>query len=124
LDEQPPLAAHHQHRRPAAKAKGLGRKVLVELGTIATLETLLPWHRSLTPEYPARCNSNALNALPRGPELPAQSPSKRTPGKSHIQPHVKGKSLLDYPEHQDWPAILTALERDGFENCRMEWWFA
>lgn len=28
--------------------------------------------------------------------------------------HVKGKSLLDYPEHQDWPAILDALERDGF----------
>lgn len=28
--------------------------------------------------------------------------------------HVKGKSLLDYPEHQDWPAILSALERDGF----------
>lgn len=28
--------------------------------------------------------------------------------------HVKGKSLLDYPEHQDWPAILKALERDHF----------
>ncbi len=28
--------------------------------------------------------------------------------------HVKGKSLLDYPEHQDWPAILDALERDRF----------
>jgi hypothetical protein len=28
--------------------------------------------------------------------------------------HVKGKSLLDYPEHQDWPVILNALERDGF----------
>ena len=28
--------------------------------------------------------------------------------------HVKGKSLLDYPQHQDWPAILSALDRDGF----------
>ena len=28
--------------------------------------------------------------------------------------HVKGKSLLDYPEHQDWPAILDALQRDKF----------
>jgi sugar phosphate isomerase/epimerase len=28
--------------------------------------------------------------------------------------HAKGKSLLDYPDHLDWPAILTALERDGF----------
>ena len=31
----------------AAKAKGLGRKVLVELGTIVTPETLLAWHRRL-----------------------------------------------------------------------------
>jgi len=30
--------------------------------------------------------------------------------------HVKGKSLLDYPEHLDWPAILTALERDNFKG--------
>ena len=30
--------------------------------------------------------------------------------------HVKGKSLLDYPEHLDWRAILSALERDGFEG--------
>ncbi|HYL79025.1 MAG TPA: TIM barrel protein [Bryobacteraceae bacterium] len=35
--------------------------------------------------------------------------------------HVKGKSLLDYPEHQDWPAIFTALERDGFQgNVELE----
>ena len=30
-----------------AKAKGLGRKMLVELGTIVTPETLLAWHRRL-----------------------------------------------------------------------------
>ena len=36
-----------QRRRLAAKAKGLGRKVLVELGTIVTPETLLAWHRRL-----------------------------------------------------------------------------
>ena len=28
--------------------------------------------------------------------------------------HIKGKSLLDYPEHQDWLAIFDALERDGY----------
>src|SRR5262244_1103857 len=33
-----------QRRRLAAKAKLLGRKVLVELGTIVTPETLLAWH--------------------------------------------------------------------------------
>jgi transposase InsO family protein len=36
-----------QRRRLAAKAKGLGRKVLVELGTIVSPETLLAWHRRL-----------------------------------------------------------------------------
>ena len=36
-----------QRRRLAARAKGLGRKVLVELGTIVTPETLLAWHRRL-----------------------------------------------------------------------------
>src|SRR5262249_23729486 len=35
-----------QCRRLAAKAKGLGRKVLVELGTIVTPETLLAWLRN------------------------------------------------------------------------------
>ena len=36
-----------QRRRLAAKAKGLGPKLLVELGTIVTPETLLVWHRRL-----------------------------------------------------------------------------
>ena len=36
-----------QRRRLAVKAKGLGRKVLIELGTIVTPETLLAWHRRL-----------------------------------------------------------------------------
>jgi hypothetical protein len=31
----------------AATAKALGRKLLVGLGTIVTLETLLTWHRRL-----------------------------------------------------------------------------
>src|ERR1700686_3110585 len=36
-----------QRRRLAAKAKGLGRKLLAEVATIATPETLLAWHRKL-----------------------------------------------------------------------------
>jgi putative transposase len=36
-----------QRRRLAAKAKGLGRKLLAEVATIVTLETLLSWHRKL-----------------------------------------------------------------------------
>ena len=36
-----------QRRRLAAKAKGLGRKLLSEVATIFTPETLLAWHRKL-----------------------------------------------------------------------------
>src|SRR5580704_3152217 len=39
-----------QRRRLAAKAKGLGRKLLAEVATIVTPETLLAWHRSLIAE--------------------------------------------------------------------------
>jgi putative transposase len=36
-----------QRRRLAAKAKGLGRKLLAEVASIVTPETLLAWHRKL-----------------------------------------------------------------------------
>src|SRR5678815_1845079 len=36
-----------QRRRLAAKAKGLGRKLLAEVATIVTPDTLLSWHRKL-----------------------------------------------------------------------------
>jgi hypothetical protein len=36
-----------QRRRLAAKAQKLGRKVLAEIATIVTPETLLAWHRKL-----------------------------------------------------------------------------
>jgi putative transposase len=37
----------NQRRRLAAKAKGLGRKLLAEVASIVTPETLLAWHRKL-----------------------------------------------------------------------------
>src|SRR5450631_3115229 len=37
----------NQRRRLAARAKGLGRKILTEVATIVTPETLLAWHRKL-----------------------------------------------------------------------------
>ena len=36
-----------QRRRLAAKAKRIGRKVLAQVATIVTPETLLAWHRKL-----------------------------------------------------------------------------
>ena len=37
----------NQRRRLATKAKGLGRKILADVATIVTPETLLAWHRRL-----------------------------------------------------------------------------
>src|SRR5215471_11134331 len=37
----------HQRRRLAAKAKKLGRKILVQVATIVAPQTLLAWHRKL-----------------------------------------------------------------------------
>jgi hypothetical protein len=39
-----------QRRRLASRAKGLGRKLLAELATLVTPETLLAWHRRLIAE--------------------------------------------------------------------------
>ena len=36
-----------QRRRLAARAKGLGRKLLCEVATLVTPDTLLAWHRKL-----------------------------------------------------------------------------
>src|ERR1043166_8521380 len=47
LDDKRLRFTDDQRRRLAAKAKGLGRKILVELGTTVTPETLLAWHRRL-----------------------------------------------------------------------------
>jgi sugar phosphate isomerase/epimerase len=58
-------------------------------------------------------NWDSLNGLPLG-EKPFPDGYNAVPKDRLWNVHVKGKSLLDYPEKQDWPAILRALERDGF----------
>jgi sugar phosphate isomerase/epimerase len=58
-------------------------------------------------------NWDSLNGLALG-EKPYPDGYESIPKDRNWNVHVKGKSLLDYPEHQDWPAILSALERDGF----------
>ena len=52
-----------QRRRLAAKAKGLGRKLLAEMATIVTPETLLAWHRKWIAQ-------NYDGSVKRGPGRP------------------------------------------------------
>src|SRR5689334_10911920 len=47
LGHRRPKFIGDQRRRLAAKAKGLGRKILADLATIVTPETLMAWHRKL-----------------------------------------------------------------------------
>jgi xylose isomerase-like TIM barrel protein len=58
-------------------------------------------------------NWDSLNGLGLG-EKPYPDGYESLPKDRVWNVHMKGKSLLDYPEHQDWPAILDALDRDGF----------
>jgi sugar phosphate isomerase/epimerase len=60
-------------------------------------------------------NWDSLNGLALG-EKPYPDGYDTLPKDRNWNVHVKGKSLLDYPEHQDWLAIFNALERDGFQG--------
>jgi sugar phosphate isomerase/epimerase len=58
-------------------------------------------------------NWDSLNGLPLG-EKPFPDGYESMHNDRVWSVHIKGKSLLDYPERQDWLAIFSALERDGF----------
>ena len=98
----------------AAVAEKEGIRLLIEneasqnAGTSAETAKLL----KLLPRN-VGVNWDSLNGLPLG-EKTFPDGYESIPKDRMWNVHVKGKSLLDYPEHQDWPAILTALEHDGF----------
>jgi sugar phosphate isomerase/epimerase len=98
----------------AAIARKEGFRLLIEneasqnAGTSAESAKLL----KLLPSN-VGANWDSLNGLPLG-EKPWPDGYRSIPPDRMWNVHVKGKSLLDYPEHQDWPAILNALDRDGF----------
>ena len=97
-----------------AVAQKEGFRLLIEneasqnVGTSKELATLLP----LLPRN-VGANWDSLNGLGLG-EKPYPDGYETLPKDRIWNVHMKGKSLLDYPEHQDWPAILDALDRDGF----------
>ena len=105
----------------SAVAEKEGVKLLIEnegsqnVGTsaeTAALFKLLPRNVGI--------NWDSLNGLGLG-EKPYPDGYNLLPKDLVWSVHMKGKSLLDYPEHQDWPAILSALERDGFRgNLELE----
>jgi transposase InsO family protein len=90
-----------QRRRLAAKAKGLGRRVLSELATIVTPETLLAWHRKLI----ARKYDGSAS---------------RGPGRSRIEADTEALVVKMAVENRSWgyTRIVGALSNLGYNLAR------
>src|SRR5260221_6354442 len=90
-----------QRRRLAAKAKGLGRKILAEVATIVTPETLLAWHRKLIAQkYDGSGN--------------------RRPGRPRTAGEIEALVIRMAEENRDWGyrRIQGALSNLGHEIAR------
>ena len=87
-----------QRRRLAAKAKGLGRKLLREVATIVTPETLLAWHRKLIAQK-------------------YDGSGKRGPGRPRTAGEIEALVVRMAEENRDWGyrRIQGALSNLGHE---------
>src|SRR5580692_3738548 len=90
-----------QRRRLAAKAKGLGRKLLAEVATIVTPETLLAWHRKL---IAGKYDGTA----------------RRVPGRPRTAGQIEALVVRMAEENRDWGyrRIQGALSNLGHELAR------
>ncbi len=90
-----------QRRRLAARAKGLGRRVLAEVATIVTPETLLAWHRRLISQK-------------------YDGSGKRGPGRPRTAGEIEILVVRMAEENGDWGyrRILGALSNLGHELAR------
>ena len=90
-----------QRRRLAAKAKGLGRKLLSEVATIVTPETLLAWHRKLIAQK-------------------YDGSGKRGPGRRRTADEIETMVIRMAEENRDWGyrRMQGALSNLGHEIAR------
>lgn len=90
-----------QRRRLAAKAKGLGRRLLSEVATIVTPETLLAWHRKLIAQK-------------------YDGSGKREPGRPRKAGEIEALVVRMAEENRDWGyrRIQGALSNLGHELAR------
>jgi hypothetical protein len=90
-----------QRRRLAVKAKALGRKVLAEIGTIVTPETLLAWYRKLIAQK-------------------YDGTARRAPGRPRTAAGVETLVVRMAEENRDWGyrRIQGALSNLGHELAR------
>ena len=90
-----------QRRRLAAKAKMLGRRILREVATIVTPETLLAWHRKLIAQK-------------------YDGTGKRGPGRPRTGGEIEALVVRMAEENRDWGyrRIQGALSNLGHELAR------
>lgn len=90
-----------QRRRLAARAKGLGRKLLIEVATLVTPATLLAWHRKLIAQ---KCDGSA----------------NRRPGRPVTKKELAALVVRMAQENRDWGyrRIQGALANLGHECAR------
>lgn len=67
----------------------------------------------LLPEKALAINWDSLNGLPLG-EKPYPDGYDVLPKNRILNVHLKGKTVLDYPEHLDWGVIFAQLQKDGY----------
>jgi len=90
-----------QRRRLASKAKGIGRRILAEVATIVTPETLLAWHRKLIAQK-------------------YDGSGKRGPGRPRTAGEIEALVVRMAEENRDWGyrRIQGALSNLGHEIAR------
>ena len=90
-----------QRRRLAAKAKGLGRKILAQVATLVTPETLLAWHRKLIAQK-------------------YDGSGKRAPGRPRTAGVIEALVVRMAEENRDWGyrRIQGALSNLGHDIAR------
>jgi transposase InsO family protein len=101
LGDQRLKLTDEQRRRLAAKAKGLGRKLLTEVATIVTPETLLAWHRRLIAQK-------------------YDGSASRGPGRPRTRGEVEALIVRMAEENRDWGyrRIQGALSNLGHDIAR------
>jgi putative transposase len=101
LGDRRPRLNDDQRRRLATKAKGLGRKILAEVATIVTPETLLAWHRKLIAQK-------------------YDGSGKRGPGRPRKAGEIEALVVRMAEENRDWGyrRIQGALSNLGHELAR------
>jgi sugar phosphate isomerase/epimerase len=92
-----------------------GLRLLIEneasqnVGTCAETAKFL----KLLPEKALAINWDSLNGVPLG-EKSYPDGYDLLPKHRILNVHLKGKSVLDYPDHLDWGAIFVQMQKDGY----------